>query len=109
MFHFEVFCGVFFFPPGGILFGCEKLWNQNEKKAKLLFCFEAFDPSSSALVCFLVHCKLLSLYIAFVVQSRKENEALFFGGGFNMPDTLLIIVEAMLKSMSRLCFPLQAV
>ncbi len=25
-----------------------------------------------------------------------------------MHDTLLIIVEAMLKSMSRLCFPLQA-
>jgi hypothetical protein len=61
------------------------------------------------LVCFLVHCKLLFLYIAFVVQSRKEYEALFSGGGFKMHDTLLIIVEAMLKSMSRLCFPLQPV
>jgi hypothetical protein len=37
MFHFEVFCGVF--SPGGVLFGCEKLWNQNEKKAKLFFWF----------------------------------------------------------------------
>ncbi len=104
---------MFFFPAGCYL-AARSSGTKTKRKRSCCFGFKLL-----ILLLLLLLLWFVFLYIAsfcfctlhlLCIRERKTKPSFFWGGGwFKMHDTLLIIVEAMLKSMSRLCFHLQAV